>query len=73
MRLHYEDEELTDNTKTNLCIQCKDCVYQSDGTVWSNKHDKACCMFYRYPNFKPVSVVKNLKKCEYYKKDCKET
>ena len=61
----YSDEILTDNSKLSKYEQCKDCIYRSDGTVYSNRYDKGSCQKYPYPNFKPIDVMMNKAKCRY--------
>ena len=56
-----------DNTNVNQCLQCKNCGLRDDGTVWTNRYDKASCAAYRYPNHKPVTVMNNLTECRYRK------
>lgn len=61
----WDEEVLTDNTQFEVCKQCKECIYQSDGTVWSNHYQKGCCQKYPYPKFKPAKVIDNKEKCPY--------
>lgn len=61
----YGDEILTDNTKLSKYEQCKDCIYQDDGTVYSNRYDKGSCQKYPYPKFKPIDVMMNRKECNH--------
>ena len=65
----YGDEVLTDNTQIPKCEQCKDCVFRSDGTVWTNDYRKGSCALYPYPSMKPSGVKNNTEKCEYYEKE----
>ena len=62
----YKDEVLSDNSKVENCKQCKDCIFQNDGTAFTNNYQKSSCMIYQYPNFKPLYVIKNKSLCEYY-------
>lgn len=62
----YKDEVLTDNTGFETCKQCKDCVFRNDGTIYSNNYQKGCCMIYEYPDVKPLGVIDNKTKCEFY-------
>ena len=39
----WDEEFLTDNSQFENCRQCKDCKFQSDGTIWSNYYTKASC------------------------------
>lgn len=64
----YSDEQLTDNSRIEKCKQCKNCIFQSDGTVWSNDYQKSCCAMFQYPQSKPIGVIKNIVNCEYYEK-----
>lgn len=64
----YSDEHLTDNSSVEKCKQCKSCIFQSDGTVWSNDYQKSCCSMYQYPQSKPIEIIKNTGNCEYYEK-----
>lgn len=61
----YGDEILTDNTKLSKYEQCKDCIYQDDGTVYSNRYDKGCCQKFPHPKSKPIDVMMNRKECKY--------
>lgn len=60
------EETLSDNSKVEYCKQCKDCLFRSDGTVWSNHYTKASCQIYKYPGMKPFRVINNNGLCEYY-------
>lgn len=64
----YADEKLTDNSIIEKCKQCKTCIFQSDGTVWSNNYQKGCCAIYQYPQSKPIEIIDNTASCEYYEK-----
>jgi len=66
-----KDEYLSDNRKwlKETCAQCKNCYWRNDGTIYSSEHTKSCCVKYPYPRFKPVGVMNNLEKCNYYKLD----
>ncbi|MBQ6713247.1 MAG: hypothetical protein IJN28_05635 [Selenomonadales bacterium] len=61
----WDEEILTDNTQFEYCKQCKDCTFQSDGSVWSNHYTKASCQKYRHPKFKPIEVIDNKGNCPY--------
>ena len=63
----WDEETLTDNSQFENCRQCKNCIFQSDGTVWSNHYSKSCCQKYSYPRFKPVEIIDNKKDCFYRK------
>lgn len=63
------DEELTNNVALDKCVQCKDCKWRDDGTVYSNDYRKSNCMMYPYPLFKPVSVMRNDGFCDYREVD----
>jgi hypothetical protein len=65
----YGDEILTDNTALDKCRQCKDCLFWNDGTVYSNNYQKGSCAIYGYPDSKPIDVMLNKEKCEYYEKE----
>ena len=63
----HADEELTDNSKIDYCIQCKDCAFWGNSDdPFTNAHDKACCDQYPYPAMKPLSVINNEGKCTVY-------
>ena len=61
----WDEDILTDNTQFENCKQCKDCIFTSDGTVWSNRYDKSSCQKYPYPDMKPVGIIDNKEKCPY--------
>lgn len=63
----WNEETLTDNTQFNLCKQCKDCLHQSDGTIWTNRYDKSSCQQFPYPDIKPLAVIENEVNCSYRK------
>ena len=63
----WDEEVLSDNTQFEKCSQCKECVFQSDGTVWSNSFNKSCCQKYPYPKVKPIGVINNSGKCPHRK------
>jgi len=65
----HDGEIFTDNTKIEKCKQCKDCMYQSDGTVYTNNYQKCSCLIYQHPEMKPDYVRHNTGKCEHYEKD----
>lgn len=65
----YSKEILTDNTKFEKCSQCKDCIFKSDGTVYSNNYQKSSCAIFPYPQMKPDEVRNNAAECDYYEKD----
>lgn len=50
-------------------IQCKDCVFKDDGTVYSNDYRKGNCMQFPYPGLKPMGVLHKTKECPKYRKD----
>jgi len=64
----YGDEILTDNTVLEKCTQCKDCLFWNDGTEYSN-YRKSSCAIYTYPDMKPLEVMENRERCEYYEKE----
>lgn len=61
----WDEEFLTDNSQFENCQQCKDCKFQSDGTIWSNYYTKASCQKYPYPKFKPIEIIDNKIDCCY--------
>lgn len=63
----WDEETLTDNTQFDTCKQCKLCIFQNDGTIWSNNYNKCSCQKYPYPKFKPVEIIDNKEKCPYRK------
>ena len=66
------EETLSDNTQVETCKQCKNCLFKSDGTVWSNKYNKSYCRIYQYPRIKPLYVINNERTCEYYHNENEE-
>ena len=68
----YSYDKMTDNTQFMRFVQCKDCKYKSDGTVWSNAYNKGYCAQYprdKYPKGKPHGVYMNVEKCSKYEKE----
>lgn len=65
---HY-NETLTDNVAMKKCAQCKDCIFNNDGTVWSNEYTKSSCIMFPYPNFKPLRVIRNEGFCDFRKEN----
>lgn len=62
--LHW-DEVLTDNTELDKYRQCRDCVLQSDGTIFSNHYQKGSCAMYSYPQSKPTAIMLNQQDCPF--------
>ena len=62
----WKEEKLSDNSNSDKCKQCKDCVFQSDGTAFTNHYQKTSCKMYPYPNMKPEGVRNNKMICEYH-------
>lgn len=62
----HSDEILSDNTGMNYCAQCYDCVYNNGGDNFSNSYNKSCCAKFPYPDCKPITVINNQERCEYY-------
>lgn len=59
------NEIFTDNTKVENCKQCKNCIHwNKKDTPWANKHDKAYCEMFPYPDRKPIGVINNTENCE---------
>ena len=65
----YGGEVLSDNSDVENCKQCKDCLYQIGLTDFSNNYQKTSCAVYEYPDMKPLGVMENRERCEYYEKD----
>jgi hypothetical protein len=65
----HEGEKFTDNSKIENCKQCKTCSHRDGGTIYSNNYQKASCAIYPYPKIKPMEVIKNTGKCEFYTED----
>jgi hypothetical protein len=63
----YGDEILIDNTALDQCRQCKDCAFQSDGTIYTNDYRKGSCAKYKYPKNKPFEVMENRVACPCYR------
>lgn len=61
----WDEEVLSDNTQIVNCQQCEDCIFQDDGTVWSNHYTKSSCQKYPYPKMKPIGVIDNEENCPY--------
>lgn len=61
----WDEEVLSDNTQVEKCEQCKLCIYQDDGTPWSNHYTKSSCQQYPYPKMKPIEVINNEGDCPY--------
>ena len=59
------DEILTDNSKVEICRQCKTCMFNDGGDYWSNKYDKSCCAVFMHPESKPIEVINN-GDCDFY-------
>lgn len=55
------EETLTDNSKIEYCKQCKDCIFKD-----KRGYEKAICMIYENPGYKPLHVINNKGICEYY-------
>lgn len=64
----HEGEIFTDNSKIKYCDDCKNCIYRSDGTIWTNDYRKAYCAKYPYPTPKPIEVINN-EACELWDYD----
>ena len=62
----WNEEQLTDNSHFENCKQCKSCVNQDNGDVWSNHYTKSSCKKFPYPNMKPIEVIDNKGKCPYF-------
>ena len=62
----HKDERLSNNTQENFCAQCKDCRYWNGGDYYSNRHDKSSCQKYMFPDCKPIGVINNQSRCEFY-------
>lgn len=63
------EESLTDNTRVEICKQCKTCALRDNGDVWSNNYKKSCCQIYPYPEHKPEEVVRGNEECEFYEEE----
>lgn len=61
----WNEETLSDNTQIENCKQCKNCMHQDDGTLWSNHYTKSSCRMFPYPKMKPSAVINNTGKCPY--------
>lgn len=48
-------------------IECKDCIFKDDGTVYSNDYRKGNCMQFPFPSMKPMGVLLKSRKCPKYK------
>lgn len=64
----YAGEQLSDNSRSEKCAQCKLCLFQSDGTAFSNHYQKGCCAMYPYPAMKPLGVMHNTEECDFFEK-----
>jgi hypothetical protein len=65
----HEGEKFGDGGISENCKQCKDCLFQNDGTPYSNDYRKSSCAIFGYPDMKPIEVIRNTGQCEYYEKD----
>lgn len=63
----WDEETLSDNSQIENCKQCKKCIFQDGGTVWSNHYTKSSCQKYPYPSMKPIEVIDNEGECPEYK------
>lgn len=62
----HEGEKFGDGGISENCKQCKDCIFQSDGTQYSNDYRKSSCAIYQYPDMKPIEVIRNAVQCEHF-------
>ena len=62
----HADEQLSDNTQANYCAQCKKCKWWDGGDNFSNRYDKSSCKKFPFPDCKPVGVINNQERCEFY-------
>ena len=61
-----KNDRLSDNTHSNICAQCKECVYWGKNAPYDNKYDKAYCEMFPYPQArKPLEIVNNETSCIY--------
>ena len=58
----YKDEVLSDNTKSEDCSQCRDCIHWDMGGKFDS-YRKAVCR--KYPKMKPIGIITNKTKCEF--------
>lgn len=64
----HADEILTDNSAENWFSQCKNCIYNNDGTIHGNKYDKGYCVKYPYGTpGKTHGIYTGEEKCIYRK------
>jgi hypothetical protein len=61
-------EEIISTVQVSEDIDCKDCAYADDGTIYSNHYTKGSCQQYPYPDTKPLSVLFDDVACPKYKK-----
>lgn len=62
----WDEDILSDNSQTEYCKLCKDCIFRDGGTPFSNHYTKSSCMMYQHPKMKPLRVINNTGLCEYY-------
>ncbi len=68
MSYTIEGEDMLRGETPSENIICKDCVYRSDGTIWSSHHTKASCQKFPYPQMKPHGVLWDGASCPKYKR-----
>lgn len=57
----HKNEVLTDNSKIEYCKQCVKCVFRD-----KRGHDRAVCAIYESPSLKPLHVINNQGRCDFY-------
>lgn len=58
----YKDEVLSDNSQSDDCKECRDCIHWKKGGKFDS-YRKATCL--KYPKMKPIGVIENKQKCEF--------
>lgn len=59
------DEHMSDNRDNIKCLQCRGCIFISNSDVYSNRFYKLHCMVYKYPETKPIGIVRGEEQCEF--------
>lgn len=61
--------EMFNSTVVEESIQCRKCLLRSDGTPWSNDYRKSQCAQYKYPEHKPIGVLRGTEICTFFVED----
>lgn len=58
----YKDDILSDNSNSQDCMECRDCIHWNFGGKYDS-YKKATCR--KYPKLKPFGVIENKQKCKF--------